>query len=307
MRFARTPLSFLVVAIALLLAANFPSAVLADSKTKLIGNSSGTPFTAACPPENVLVGWGYNATDHLTAIAPLCAAVVDGKLSGAPVASPKNVYGSDDPAAFSGAPVICPDQGFMRQLTVALTSTLRVHHIRPTCKAENHAPVILRPTTTNGGESTAESNVSCKSGSFATGMIGTFGDSLRTGGVMSLGLICFSPSSPKPDEPKPDDTANTDTDNPDTADTGDDKANANGFPFRLQITIGPDGLNFGPKGNVRVLAEASTLYSDRGNTEIAYLDKGDKVTVLGCEKKGKGWCQVIKPQPGLIWGGDLKK
>ena len=160
----------------------------------------------------------------------------------------------------------------------------------------------------DGGESTAQSSVSCDSReSYATGIFGTASKSLATGGVMSLGLFCFSADTPKTDDTA--DTGDDDTQQADTGDNGDDtgdNADQGNGDLHLQITIGPDGITFGPQGKVRVLKQASTLYSDKGNTEIDYLDKGQKVVVVGCEDKGKGWCQVIKPKPGLIWGGDLK-
>jgi hypothetical protein len=314
MQIAVATLSRSLALLALVVPLAFASAALADSKTKLIGNSSGTPFTAACPEGQALVGWGYNATDHLTSIAPMCQPVDGDHTTGVATASPKDVYGADDPAALSGNAVICPDGGLMRTLTVSLTSSLRVHHIRPTCKAPNHAPIITTPTRTNGGAPpAAESNVSCRADSFATGMIGTYSDSLATGGVLSLGLICFAPGKQKPapvaDNPPTDSSDNDDNGDADNGGGGGDNADVpadNGGGFDFQITIGPDGLNFGPKGKVRTVAEPTTLYSDRGNTEIAYFDRGDRVVVAGCEKKGRGWCQVIRPQPGLIWGGDMK-
>jgi hypothetical protein len=168
--------------------------------------------------------------------------------------------------------------------------------------------VLIKPTLTDGGESTAQSSVSCDSReSYATGIFGTASKSLATGGVMSLGLFCFSADTPKTDDTA--DTGDNDTQQVDTGDNGDDtgdNADQGNGDLHLQITIGPDGITFGPQGKVRVLKQPSTLYSDKGNTEIAYFDKGDKVVVLGCEDKGRGWCQVVKPQPGLIWGDDLK-
>lgn len=306
----------------LVVIASFASAAMADTQTTAVGNTNGKAFSFKCKPGQALVGWAYNATDHMTLIAPMCQKVestAEGfTVVGAPPAAPEGGYGAEDPAAQSGDPILCPDLGIMRGLQVAVTETLRVHHVRATCKAINHAPVIIKPTLTNGGTSTAQSSVKCDSAtSYATGIFGTASTSLTSGGVMSLGLFCFSA-----DTPKNNDTANTDTNDEDTqqADTGDngDQGNGNGDnadngdqgngdgDMQLQITIGDNGITFGPQGKARVLKEASTLYSDKGNTEIAYFDKGDKVVVLACENKGKGWCQVVKPQPGLIWGGDLK-
>jgi len=302
----------------------YGSAALADTKTEAIGNPSGTPFSFRCPAGKALIGWNYNATDHLTLIAPMCQSVEGindtATVVGAPPGSPDTGFGAEDPNAKSGDPITCPDLGVMRSLSVFVTESLRVHHIRATCKAIGHAPVIIKPTTTNGGTSTANSAVNCETRtSYATGIFGTYSPSLAKGGVMSLGLFCFSGDEPHQDTADTGDDGNGDrpqADNGDNGDQGDnDKANADdggngddGFPFQLEINIGPgnNGLNFGPKGKTRVLKDASTLYSDKGETEIAYFDRGDKIVVVGCEQKGKGWCQVIKPQPGLIWGGDLK-
>src|SRR5947209_10898740 len=63
-----------VLAIGLALAA-FASSAMADSATNTVGSQSGTPFKASCGPGKALIGWAYNATDRLTAIAPLCQAV----------------------------------------------------------------------------------------------------------------------------------------------------------------------------------------------------------------------------------------
>jgi len=114
----------------------------------------------------------------------------------------------------------------------------------------------------------------------------------------------FSLSSLSVDAPTLINATPPDNGDADTADTGDDNGNGNALTF--EINIDANGITFGPKGKVRVTRETTTLYSDKGNTEIDYLDKGQKVVVAACENKGKGWCQVIKPRPGLIWGGDLK-
>lgn len=302
-------------------------AVLADTPTKTVGSNNGTDFSFSCPSGMALFGWGYNSTDHLTAIAPLCRAVVDGVSTQGEVPKADAVYGAEDPSAGSGEPITCPDDGIMRTLQVFVTERLQVQQIRPTCKGPNHAPVLVRPTVISGQPSTTKSNVSCPSGSYATGLIGTFSPSLATGGILSLGLRCFSADqantttadtttpppkngdggddgpapfgtdTPPPDTaaPPPDDATPPPPDNNDMADQGDQL-----------IDMGNGGVSYGAKGKARVLKDASTLYSDKGNTEIAYFNKGDKVTVVACEQQGAGWCQAVRPQPGLIWGGDFK-
>jgi hypothetical protein len=339
MRFSGRLSYLLVVAFALAIAGTASNA-MADTRTKTVGNTSGNPFTFKCPPGEALIGWAYNSTDHMTLIAPMCQKVEMsddgfGLVGAGPTAAPDAGYGAVDPNAHAGDPILCPDAGVMRSMQVLTTSTLRVHSVRMTCKGPHVAPTLVRPTLTSGGPAIAKASVSCDSRtSYATGLFGTVSKSLVSGGVMSLGLFCFSGDQPKSDDTadagdkaqpadtgddkaQPADTGDNDTktadtgdqNQPDMADSGDQGDLGNLFgnlPFKLQINIGGNGLNFGPKGKSRVLKDASTLYSDKGNTEIAYFDKGDKVVVVGCENKGQGWCQVIKPKQGLIWGGDLK-
>lgn len=288
--------------------AGFAPVALADTATKTVGSSEGTSFHVQCGPGEALAGWAYNATDRLTAIGPICQKIEDsddGKvLVGAPPDSPKQVLGAEVPGAGSAEPAFCPDAGgVIRSLQVLLTATLQVHSIRGVCKAPHHAPSLTRSTATGAGPSTAKSSVSCANSSYATGMIGTYRESLPRGGILSLGLLCSDGSSDQADDG--DNATPPDTDNnatpPDNNDTGD-----NGNGFTIEINIDANGISFGPKGKVRVTKDTTTLYSDKGKTEIDYLDQGQKVVVAACENKGKGWCQVIKPKPGLIWGGDLK-
>lgn len=330
MRVSGTLSYLLAVALGLAIASAASNAA-ADTRTKAVGNSSGNPFTFKCKAGEALIGWAYNSTDHMTLIAPMCQNVEmsdDGfVVTGTPPGAPDGGYGAVDPNAHAGDPILCPDAGVMRSMQVLTTATLRVHSVRMTCRGPHVAPTLVRPTLTDGPAATAKASVSCDSRhSYATGIYGTTSKSLSSGGVMSLGLFCFSAETPKGDDAadtgddtaQPADAADSDTktantgddqgqqDTADTVDQGDLGNLLGNLPFKLQININGDGLNFGPKGKTRVLKDASTLYSDKGNTELAYFDKGDKVVVVGCENKGQGWCQVIQPQQGLIWGGDLK-
>jgi hypothetical protein len=320
MLFNRKSLSRALVLGALFAMAGAVPPALADTQTQAIGNTSGAPFNFHCPAGQALIGWNYNATDHLTLIAPMCQEVEFAgekwTVVGAPPTSPASGFGAEDPGAKSGEPITCPDNGIMQRLSVFVTATLRVHHIRATCQAIGHPTTLIKSTATSGGASTANSEVKCETRtSYATGIFGTYNKSLAKGGIMSLGLNCFSGDKPQQDAA---DTGDDDGNGDAAGDQGDaDQANADdggddgngGFPNQLEINIGPDGVSLGAgggKGKTRILKEASTLYSDKGNTEIAYFDKGDKVVVTACENKGQGWCQVAKPQRGLIWGGDLK-
>jgi hypothetical protein len=294
--------------------AGFAPGVMADTATRIVGNSDGTPFKIACPPGEALAGWGYNATDRLTAIGMICQKIADsddGKiLVGAPPPS-ANFKGAQMPGEAAGDDLVCPDTGgIIRSLQVFLTANLQVHSIRGVCKAPHKAPSQIRPTTTNGGPSTAKSSVSCDTRtSYATGFVGTFKPSLSSGGILSLGLLCFDGKSDEADNddktaPPPDNNAAPppDTDNDTTPpDNGDNNA-----PVTFEINIDANGITFGPKGKVRLTNDTTTLYADKGKTEIDYFEKGQKVVVTGCEDKGRGWCEVIKPKRGLIWGGDLK-
>jgi hypothetical protein len=163
--------------------------------TRTVGGGDGDTFTASCGQGYALVGWGYNATDVLTAIVPVCQRVVDGELLGRHGQVAMTAAGTEAAGANSGPPIFCPDDTAVRSLTVSLTSDLRVHHIRGVCYAPvgGQAPTLIRPTLTAGGTAPAQSSASC-SPTFAIGLTGTFGPS-RGGALTSLGLICNDPNA----------------------------------------------------------------------------------------------------------------
>lgn len=307
----------LLAAATLALALGMAPPALADTKTNIVGAGDGTPFSWTCPGGDALIGWGWNALYNMTGIAPVCQALVNGKPSGAKPGAPTVGFGhacTGSPVCktiIGGGPVVCPNGGFMIGVEVSLNAQSHVHHLRAICKADGHPREIIKASTTvpdPAAVAVSSSEISCisivGSGSYAVGVLGAFGKTVGTG-ITAFGLICSSPDqsadTPPADTGDSADTADTGSDTADVGDTGDSD-----LQEQIDVGIGPDGVSFGPKGKARVLREPSTLYADRGDTEIAYFDAGDTVIVSACESKGRGWCKVIRPQPGLIWGGDLK-
>jgi hypothetical protein len=139
--------------------------------------------------------------------------------------------------------------------------------------------------------------VKCPDKSYATGVFGASAEGGPHPGIQNIGLVCHDGR---------DDNDDRDHDH----DHGDNNNGIilNGLPFRIVINIGPGqgGIDFGIGGKVRVAREATTIYADKGKREIGYLKKGASVKVRGCERGGKGWCQITQPMSGLVWGGDLK-
>lgn len=315
-----------IIALALALATSFASGALADTQSDKIGNSSGTKFESHCPPGQVMVGWAYNYGDVLLAIGPACQNVVNGALSGAPDVARDTVAGSSTSAAGSESYACKPEYGAVQTVSVMTADNLRIVALRATCRnlvgSGKGGSSISPPTKTTGAVAVAaKSGIGCGTGSHATGMYGSYVDGGPRPGIQSIGLFCrvdgqddiaLPPQNADTGDDQGDnDQANLDTGNGNDDGNGDGNGNGitiNGLPFQIQINLGPgqNGISFGPKGKIRVATDDTTVYSDKGNTEIAYLAKGQKVQVIGCEKKGKGWCQIVKPTPGLVWGGDLK-
>jgi hypothetical protein len=144
------------------------------------------------------------------------------------------------------------------------------------------------------GPSSADFEDQCGKGQYANGIT-----AIPTGniGFAEFGIKCIKMKASHKDEYEEEDTSD---------DEGDDD---NGFVFgKLHFTIDVNGatIKFGNKGKVRVVDEATTIYKSKGEDELDYLDSGEKVIVVACEDKGKGWCAIIKPKVGYVWGGDLK-
>lgn len=313
-----------LVALTLALTTSFASGALADTKSEKIGNPAGTQFESRCPPGQVMVGWAYNYGDVLLAIGPACQSVVDGQLSGAPDVARQTVAGASTSAVGSDSYACKPEYGAVEGMTVSTAADLRIVSFRATCRnlvGSGKGGSLLSPPlkTTGAVPVAAKAGSRCQTGSHATGLYGSYVDDGRHAGIQSIGLFCrvdgqddtaLPPQNANTGDDQDDnDQANLDTGNGNDDGNGDGNGiTINGLPFQIQINLGPgqNGISFGPKGKIRVATDDTTVYSDKGNTEVAYLAKGQKVQVIGCEKKGKGWCQIVKPTPGLVWGGDLK-
>jgi hypothetical protein len=308
MRFNSRVLRTIVTAACLAAAAGFATGATADTQTDKVGNPGGTPFTAQCPSGNALVGLAYNYGNEMLAIGALCQPIEGKELTGERDANPRNVYGLS--GSQSQAYFCKPDYGEVRSLNISLNDKGYVHHLRVICakvggghgSSTSGATATLNPTA-----STTPSGVGCpQPNSYATGFVGAY----STYGIRNLGLICHDVRDDQAADTSGDD-ADQDTANADTGDQGDgdNSITIDGFPFQIEVNIGPDqgGINFGPKGKTRTVRDGgTTVYADKGSTELGSLDKGAKVLTIGCEKGGKGWCQIAKPIPGLVWGGDLK-
>lgn len=259
-----------------------------------IGSGSGTPFKVACQPGEALVGWGYNATSSLTAIAPVCQRVVDNQLLGLPGSSVPALVGAEVAGAKSGPVITCPDAGAIRSLAVFMTTNLRVHHLRATCHVivGNHIGTYLRPTLTIGGEAPAQKTIPCPSGSYATGLAGTYDKA----GILSIGPLCFAeaaaaggPDAPPPPPPNLPPEAPPPPPLPPAAPPPD---------------AGPDAPG-GGAGSVAAAAAVTTILDGPNGEYLDYLAEGEAVTIQSCD--ANDWCQISKPRAGWVWGGDLKR
>ena len=281
-----------LVAMTFALAVGFVSTALADTKSDKIGNPSGTPFTSKCPPGQVMVGWAYNYGELLMDVGPACLAPVNGQLSGTPDVNPKTVAGSSSPAVGSDAYACKPEYGAVEKITVATSADLRVVSFRATCRnlqGSGKGGSSLSPPMKSTGVVAAKSTVGCETGSHATGIYGSYVDGGAHPGIQSIGLLCRVDGEDDTAPPPQNADNGDDQDNGDQAtiddgngDDGNGNGNGNddsngftidGLPFQIQINIGPgqNGVNFGPKGKIRVAADDTTVYSDKGNTEIGYL------------------------------------
>lgn len=148
------------------------------------------------------------------------------------------------------------------------------------------------------GSSNADFEDQCGKGQYANGITAT-----PTG---SLGFAEFSLKCVKMKSSRKDDDEDRDDDN---GNNGHDDDDDDGFIFgklHFQIDVNGATIKFGNKGRVRVVDEPTTIYKSKGKGEIAYLDSGEKVTVVACEDQGEGWCAVVRPKVGYVWGSDLE-
>ncbi len=291
----------------------FAPSAYADSRSNTVGDNSGTPFVASCKPGEALVGVVYNSAEQMYAIGALCRPIADGAFTG-PLEQPAHIFGLQ--GGDGNDPSVCPEGHAVHQVSVYLTTNNRVHHLRFICRnivGDHTADVYMKATTASGpvGSTGIAKCTGIAVGEYATGIVGTYG-----GGVTSLGLQCHNLEDNSSDTGD-NTTTNTDTaDNP-PADTDTDTDNGNGDDgnnntITIQVTppdqlLPPKTLKPGPSGGVRTVKVATTLYAKPAGKELAYLNPGDKVSVVACENGGRGWCQVSKPAKGFVWGDDLGK
>ena len=279
------------------------------SDSKLIGNTDGKAFVSECPPGKAVVGWKYNSDDRLRAIVALCNMVdpATGAAGGAIRPASDTLIGGDFGAGAeggSGERKCKHPTHVVHSLSVNLTDTLAVHSMRATCPAPGRAPAYMSRTNlaANAPPAAAKGLAECPSRSYATALIGTFRNSGPRQGISSIGLRCQAIGETPAAADTGDDGAN------DQADMGDDEGGGDDG-FQLEVDIGPDGIQIGGGnkggGKARFTDEPTTVYAKPAGKEIAYLEQGDRVTIVACEDGGQGWCQISRPVKGFVWGGDL--
>lgn len=286
-------LTILYVALGLALPAGYASGALAQT-------------TGACNGDDALVGAvttifgpgnlpNQPATPMMTIAAVLkCAPLQDGQLGG--VYASGGIAGSPPPAPVSGT----DDKkcGAGRLVVTLQSKATPVFDLRLGC-GDVAEPDQIRFSQ---GPRDGDFESRCPSGQYAHGlkaipMQGSFG-------FAEIRLTClpFKVEAPDP-EPQP---VNDDDGDDDDNGHGDGDFGFGNGGIRFQIDLGAGTVKFGSHGKVRTVREETTIYRRKGEREIEFLEPGDKVTVLACEKKGRGWCAVVKPVPGYVWGGDLK-
>lgn len=283
------------------------------AETRRIGNTDGQEFVSECPPDRAVVGWNYNSDDRLRAIVALCLLVDPATGSTGGVARPTDdqLFGGDfGPNGGGGSGKrTCNDRQHVRSIAVNLTSTLTVHSLRATCHGPGTAPVLVAPTDLAAGApgQAAKGTADCGTDSYATALVGTFKNTGPAQGILSLGLRCAAIGEAAAADAG---NGNDDDGGNDQADRGDDDEGNGPGGFEIDIDIGPDGVRIGggnrrDGGRVRIAEEPTTVYARKAGREIAYLDQGERVTIVECEDDGQGWCQISRPTEGWVWGGDL--
>lgn len=302
----RSVATFTITCLALLGPCGAASSVLA-AETKHLGNTDGKAFTAACADGLGIVGFAYNYSDtQLLAVAPICRVVgADGHATGVvpKLGSFKGASGG------SGAePIVCRNDQAVRGLEVYLTASTSIFTFRPVCDGPG-APVTARtyslPYDNAKKPSTSHASVDCGSHFYTTALVGTYKDtgSQPTTGILSIGLVCQREGeAPAAASGKADDTG--------AAEIGDDLTVEHDGPAAggIQLEIDPGG---GGKDRPSFAVAPTTIYQTPAGKEIAYLDRGQKVTIVECaddengKPGGEDWCQISKPKKGYVWGPDL--
>lgn len=302
----RSVATFTITCLALLGPCGAASSVLA-AETKHLGNTDGKAFTAACADGLGIVGFAYNYSDtQLLAVAPICRVVdANGHATGVvpKLGSFKGASGG------SGAePIVCRNDQAVRGLEVYLTASTSIFTFRPVCDGPG-APVTARtyslPYDNAKKPSTSHASVDCGSHFYTTALVGTYKDtgSQPTTGILSIGLVCQKEGeAPAAASGKADDTG--------AAEIGDDLTVEHDGPAAggIQLEIDPGG---GGKDRPSFAVAPTTIYQTPAGKEIAYLDRGQKVTIVECaddengKPGGEDWCQISKPKKGYVWGPDL--
>lgn len=247
----------------------------------VITNKSGSPLQPIMTPV------------YINMVIASCAPLEDGELGKA--------YTADSAIQFPMIPITQPSGtaakacGSGRVVTTLQGSTAdgMVNDFRFGC-SEPGGGGNVRFTK---GPSSADFEDQCGSGQYAHGITAAPTGNI---GFAEFGIKCIKMQASHKDEDE-EEQANDDDD-----EEGDED---NGFSFgklHFQIDVNGATIKFGNKGKIRVVDEPTTIYKNKGKGELDYLDAGDKVTVVACEDQGDGWCAIVKPKVGYVWGSDLK-
>lgn len=288
--------------LALLVTAAPTTVALADSETQRIGSQTGTPFELGCEPGEAIAGWHYNSRDRLFAIWPMCVRIDGEGRPNGPALKAGQFAGVEH--GIWRDPIKCGSGQALRQMNIGLTPEMLITTFRATCHGPGTAPALTKSTIEFDGTLTASGIVECPTKTYATALVGTVQDGGPKQGLTSLGLRC---------RPITEFGGGNGDGGNDQANRNDDRDDGGGGPggLNIELDIGPDGIQIGNGGRrdegrrVRFAEEPTTVYARKAGREIAYLDEGERVTIVECEENGEGWCRISRPREGWVWGGDL--
>lgn len=258
-------------------------ALVGAANTMYVVTNTGTPLAPSMTPV------------YVNLVIASCAPLEDGK--------PGEAYAADAAIAFPMMPLTqasgtaAKPCGSGRVVTVLQGSAPggMVNDFRFGC-SEPGGGGNVRFTK---GSSNADFEDQCGKGQYANGITATPTGSV---GFAEFSLKCVKMRASRQD----DDDEDHDDDNGNNGHNDDDD---DGFSFgklHFQIDVNGATIKFGNKGRVRVVDEPTTIYKRKGEGEIAYLESGEKVTVVACEDQGDGWCAVVRPKVGYVWGSNLE-
>ena len=272
-----------------------------------VSGASAQNFTSMCKGDDALVGIAvalYVVTDrnsnpmqpiltpvYINMVQASCAPLEDGELGKAYTAEAPVVMPTLPFTTPSGSGAKACGTGKVVKTMQGATVEGRVNDFRFGC-GEPGADGQLRFTK---GPSNADFEDQCGDGQYAHGITGVPSSPY---GFAELGLKCIEMKASHKDDNEEENT-----------DEGENGGDDNGFSFgklHFQIDVNGATIKFGKKGKVRVVDEATTIYKNKGEDDLDYLDAGDKVVVVACEDDGQGWCAIVKPKVGYVWGADLK-